>query len=146
MESSSIYIFMCVFVCVCVCVCVQSLQSSQTLCDSMDCSLPGPSVHGILQARILEWVTMPSSRESSWSRDQTCISASSALQANSLPTETPGKPIYICIHIYIHTHTYIYTHIYIVFPKKSLQQIQYSFVTKSLSNWNRMELHQPNRS
>ena len=43
----------------------KSLQSCLTLCDSMDCSLPGSSVHGILQARILEWVAMPSSRESS---------------------------------------------------------------------------------
>ena len=39
--------------CVCVCVCVQSLQLCLTLCDPMDCSPPGSSVHGILQARIL---------------------------------------------------------------------------------------------
>ena len=39
----------------------------------MDCSLPGSSVHGILQARILEWVAMPSSRESSWPTDQTHV-------------------------------------------------------------------------
>ena len=37
--------------------------------DPMDCSLPGSSVHGILQARILEWVAMPSSRGSYWPRD-----------------------------------------------------------------------------
>ena len=36
-----------------------------TLCESMDCSLPGSSVHGILQARILKWVAVPSSRGSS---------------------------------------------------------------------------------
>ena len=41
------------------------LQSCPTLCDPMDCSPPGSSVHGILQARILEWITMPSSRGSS---------------------------------------------------------------------------------
>ena len=41
------------------CVCVQSLQSRPTLCDLPDYSLPGSSVHGILQARILEWVAMP---------------------------------------------------------------------------------------
>ena len=41
------------------------LQSCPTLCDSVDCSLPGFSVHGILQARTLEWVAMPSSRGSS---------------------------------------------------------------------------------
>ena len=40
-----------------------------TLCDPIDCSLPGSSVHGILQARILEWYAMPSSRRSSQPRD-----------------------------------------------------------------------------
>ena len=49
-------------VCVCVCVC---LSVCLTLCDPMDYSLPGSSVHGVLQARILEWVAMPSSRGSS---------------------------------------------------------------------------------
>ena len=47
------------------------------LCSPMDCSLSGFSVHGILQAGILEWVAMPTSRASSWPRDQThiaCIS------------------------------------------------------------------------
>ena len=44
-------------------------QSCLTLCDPMDCSPPGSSVHGILQARILEWVAIPFSRESSQSRD-----------------------------------------------------------------------------
>ena len=44
----------------------KSLQSCSALCDVMDCSLPGSSVHGVLQARIiLEWVAMPSSRASS---------------------------------------------------------------------------------
>ena len=52
----------------------KSLQSCPTLWDSMDCSPPGYSVHRILQARILEWVSMPSSRGSSKPRDQTCIS------------------------------------------------------------------------
>ena len=44
-----------------------------TLCDPMDCSLPVFSVHGILQARILEWVAMPSSKGFSQPRDQTDI-------------------------------------------------------------------------
>ena len=43
----------------------KSLQSGPTLCDPMDYSLPGSSVHGILQARILKWVAVPSSRGSS---------------------------------------------------------------------------------
>ena len=45
-----------------------------TLCNPMDCSPPGSSTHGILQARTLEWVAMPSSRGSSRPRDQTEIS------------------------------------------------------------------------
>ena len=57
-----------------ICVCAKSLQSCLTLGDPMDCSLPGSSVHGILQARILEWVAMPSSRGASWSGDWTQIS------------------------------------------------------------------------
>ena len=47
------------------CLPAQSLQSCLTLCDPMDCNPPGSSVHGILQARILEWDSMPSSRGSS---------------------------------------------------------------------------------
>ena len=43
--------------------CAKSLQLCLTLCNSMDCSLLGSSVHGILLARIPEWVTMPSSRD-----------------------------------------------------------------------------------
>ena len=39
--------------------CTKSLQSRPTLCDSMDCSLPVSSVHGIFQTRILEWVPCP---------------------------------------------------------------------------------------
>ena len=49
-------------------------QSCLTLSDPMDCSLPGSSVHGIFQARVLEWVAISFSRRSSWSRDQTQVS------------------------------------------------------------------------
>ena len=71
------------------CVCAKSLQSCSTVCSPMDCSLPGSSIHGILQARIPEWVAMPSSRGSSQPRDQP---RSPMLQADSLPAEPPGKP------------------------------------------------------
>ena len=53
---------------------VNVAQSCLTLCDPMDCRLPGYSVHGILQAIILEWVAMPFFRESYQPRDQTQIS------------------------------------------------------------------------
>ena len=63
--------------------CVRA-QLCPTLCNPLDCSWPGSSIHGILQERILEWDAMPSSRGSNrhllhW-------------QADSLPTEPPGKP------------------------------------------------------
>ena len=85
----------------------------------MNCSPPGSSVHGILQARILVWVAIPSSRESPNPKIEP---RSPALQADSLPSEPPGKPIYIkckglwyivsllqniycvCVHTCTHTH------------------------------------------
>ena len=54
--------------------CLLSLQSCPTLCDPVDYSLPGSSVHGIFQVRILECLAVPSSRGSSWSRSQTQVS------------------------------------------------------------------------
>ena len=55
-------------------VAAKSLQSCPTLCNPRDCGPQGSSVHGILQARILEWVAMPSSRGSSRPRDRTHVS------------------------------------------------------------------------
>ena len=49
-------------------------QSCPTLCNPVDCSLPGFSIHGILQARILEWVAISFSKESSRPREQTQVS------------------------------------------------------------------------
>ena len=68
-------------------------QSCPSLCNPRDYSLPGSSVHGILQARILEWVAMLSSKGSSSPRDQThvfCISGISR-QANCLPQDHLGS-------------------------------------------------------
>ena len=50
------------------------IHSHPTLCNPSDCSLPGSFLHGIIQARILEWVAISSSRGSSWPRDRTCVS------------------------------------------------------------------------
>ena len=61
------------------CVYAQLLQSCLTLCDPMNCSLPGFSGHGILQARIMEWVAISYSKGSSWPRDQTCVSCVSCI-------------------------------------------------------------------
>ena len=57
------------------CLCAPSVASfMSSFCSSTDCSPPGSSVHGILQARILEWVAMPSSRGSPQPRDRTLVS------------------------------------------------------------------------
>ena len=53
---------------------VKTCQLYQTLCATIDRSPPGSSVHGILQARMLEWVAVSSSRGSSWPRDWTWVS------------------------------------------------------------------------
>ena len=50
------------------------IQTCLSLCDPLDCNPPGSSVHGILQARVLEWVATPSSRGSSQLRDWTQVS------------------------------------------------------------------------
>ena len=73
------------------CVCAKSLQLCPTLCNAMDCSPPGSSVHGILQARTLEWVAMRSSWGSCLPRDGTCISMSLALAQGSLPLAPPEE-------------------------------------------------------
>ena len=66
-------------------------QSCLTLCDPMNSSPPGSSVHGILQERILEWVAIPFSRGSSQPRDQTWVSC---IILRFLLSEPPGKPIH----------------------------------------------------
>ena len=73
-------------------VCAQLLQLCPTLCDPMNCSPPASSAHGILQARILQWVTMPSSRGSSRPRDWTHVSCISCIAGGFFTIELPGKP------------------------------------------------------
>ena len=64
-------------------------QLCPALCDPMDCSPSGSSVHGIFQARILEWIAMPSSGGLPASGTET---ESPVLQADALLPEPPGKP------------------------------------------------------
>ena len=67
-------------------------QSCLTLCDPMDCSPSGSSVHGIFQAKILEWVATCSSRGSSPARNQIHVSCVSCIGRHILTVEPPGKP------------------------------------------------------
>ena len=97
-RAKAVCLCVCVSVCLCVCVsvclcaCAKLLQSCSTLCNPMDSSPPVSSVHGILQARILEWVAKPSSRGSSQPRDQTHISYVSCIAGGFFTTKPPGKP------------------------------------------------------
>ena len=72
-------------------------QSCPTLCDPVDCSLPGSSVHGIFQARVLEWVDISFSRGSSQPRIEP---RSPTLQADALPCEPSGKGRDLNFHTY----------------------------------------------
>ena len=64
------------------------IQSCLTLCDPMDCSLPGSSVHGILRARTLEWVVILFSRDRP---NPGTEPRSPAVRADSLPSEPPEE-------------------------------------------------------
>ena len=68
--------------------CVSVTQSWWTLCDPMDCSQAGSSVHGILQARVLKWVAIPFSRDP----DPGIEAGSPASLQDSFQSEPPGKP------------------------------------------------------
>ena len=86
----NLQILLCACVCVCAHVCI-SFQLCLTLCHPLGCNPPGFSVlnsHGILQARMLEWVAIPFSRGSSQPRDQTWVSCI----VGTFTSEPPGKP------------------------------------------------------
>ena len=72
-EYMHVYICMCACICVWTCVC-EYAQSCPTLYNPINCSPPGSSIRGILQARILEWIALSSSRGSSRPRDQNFVS------------------------------------------------------------------------
>ena len=92
--------FTCVYALVCVCVCLVS----KWLCDLMDFSLPGSSVHGILQAKVLGWVIISFSRGSSQPRDRTQVSCVSSTGRWILyQWRHLGSSYVHCV--YIHTYT-----------------------------------------
>ena len=71
-QASASVIWVCGYCCL-------VAYSCPTLCDPVGCSLPGSSIHGVFQARILEWVVISSSRGSSWPRNWTHISWGSCI-------------------------------------------------------------------
>ena len=77
---------------VCVCVCVLVTQACPAVYDPMDCNSPGSPVHGILLARILEWVAISFSKEPSQPRDRTWVSRIAGRFSTVLATrEAHGK-------------------------------------------------------
>ena len=89
------------FICVCVCVCARAracilvAQSCPTLCDPIDCSLLGSSVHGILQTRILEWVAISFSRISSHPMDGTRVPC---IAGRFFTIWAPREALYVHLH------------------------------------------------
>ena len=86
--KSLLHLYFYLYLCICEC---EVAQSCLTLCDPMDCSLPGFSVHGIFQARVLEWVAISFSIKVS--NSQICI-----MQVHALINE------YTCVCIYIYIY------------------------------------------
>ena len=75
--------------------CVYSVtQSCPTLCDPLDCSPPGSSVHEVFQSRVLDWVAISSSKGSSQPRDQTKIFCTPLIAGRFFTTELSWKPLY----------------------------------------------------
>ena len=102
----SLSAFLCVFLCFSICIpllCIhvhaKSLQSCPTLCDPMDCSLPGSSLHGVLQARRLEWVAVPFLQGIFPPQGWNCISGVSCTGRRVL-----GSPslLYLLLHTCFH--------------------------------------------
>ena len=102
--------------------CMSVAQSCPTLCDPVGCSLPGSSIHRILQARMLEWVAISFSRGSSLPRNQTCVSF---IGSRLSTTEPPEKLQFKNLHLF--TIVSVINDI----PKKNRS---YSFTGESLPN------------
>ena len=104
------------------------IQSCPTLCDSMDCSPPDSSVHGIFQAKILKWVSISSSRGSCWPRDWNQVSSVSRIRGKFFTAEPSWKPIYLSyfnLHFFdmrcLASFCMFICHLYIFFSEVSFQ-------------------------
>ena len=94
----------------------------------MDCSLPGSSVHGVLQSRILEWIAIPFSRGSSQPRDQIQVSR---ITGRFFTTESPEKPTLPCTKAQKTSLSILFTqHLSL-----SLPYMSHKYMTLSISTW-----------
>ena len=92
---------------ICVCVYCGRAQSCLILCDPRGYRPPGSSVHGISQARILQWVAIPFARGSAWHRDRTCVSCISCTGRQILYQWATWEAIYVYMNM--HTCMCVYT-------------------------------------
>ena len=100
------------------------------LCDSMDCSLSGSSICGILQARIQEWFAIPSSRGSSWPRDRTVSLTSPELADGFFTTRTTGEALMTSLNIILSRSIYVVSKAkFLFFPELR------SYLFKTLFRW-----------
>ena len=86
-------------------VAVKSLSHVQLFYNPMDCSLPGSSVHGVSQARVLEWAAISFARGSSWPQDRTV----SCIGKQILHPWAPRVALYMCVCMYVYTHTHTHS-------------------------------------
>ena len=100
-----------------------------TLCDPMDCSLPGSSVHTIFQARILEWVAISFSRGSSWSRDLTQVFCIAGRLFTVWATREATKHVCICSLFNLFNCVHAYGN------ELDLKKMSVYFFNSSLANW-----------
>ena len=107
-TTSSLFSAAIIFcLCVCMCVCVRTCtQSCLTLCDPMDYSTPGSTVYGILQARILTWVSISISGNLPYPGIKPGSPVSPELAGGLFTTEPPGKVIMLdaCLYTFVKTH------------------------------------------
>ena len=109
-------------VCVCVCVCLVP-KSCLTLCDPMDCSQPGSSVHGICQVRILEWVVVPFSTDFANPRIKP---ASSELAGGFFTTEPLGRPMISNLFSMEGKTSIEYIHLFLITRYHTIREIIFS--------------------
>ena len=99
-------------------------------CDPKDCSLPGSNVLGIFQARILEWVVMPSSRGSSRPRDQTQVSCVPYTDRRFFTASTTWET-----QQWSEPSTMQEVHLYLLIPKESMQELCKTIIALDMKSW-----------
>ena len=99
------------------CYCCLVARSCPTLCDPVDYSPPGSSIHGILQARIPEWIAISFSRGYSPPSDHTCVSFVFCMAGRFFTTEPPRKPT-IATSSYSHQNSMVWEKL----PDRSMEQ------------------------